>query len=78
MYRFLDSDGTVLYVGYSSAHPAGRLYKHKRLKGSRWWPKVTAFDWAEFDDPWTAREEEIQQIHRWHPEGNTRCDARFR
>lgn len=80
LYRFLASDGEILYIGQTSWHPAIRFKQHAKdaSRGRRvdsyatWWPRVTRAETAQVPAD-CLNEFESALIHQFHPVGNRHC-----
>lgn len=67
LYRILDKDGDLLYVGIST-NPEMRMYKHKRHQP--WWSEVDGVTYEWFPDRSSAQAAERSAIHHEDPAYN--------
>jgi hypothetical protein len=67
LYRFLDRDGTLLYVGITGVGTV-RWFTHSRQK--EWWPEVATVDLEHYQDRAEARAAELAAIRTESPRYN--------
>lgn len=67
VYMFLNADGEVIYVGFSS-NPSGRMDAHRTQ--SKWWPEVASARLTPYPDELSARRAERQAIEDLRPKHN--------
>ena len=72
MYRFYDSDGSLLYLGISLG-ALRRVDQHRRLKA--WWPSSRAWRWSTFRPASAA---ETWSAPRLRPSASSTCASTSR
>jgi predicted GIY-YIG superfamily endonuclease len=69
VYRYVDADGRVLYIGYTSTLLA-RMNAHRL--GAEWWSQVRGCSIEMFGDELSARRAEVAAIQAEQPAYNVR------